>query len=159
MQLFSQDNIPLPSKSQGLLKTKMTTTPWNFDHLWQLLLHTAKQRGVGEIVCLLDAVDECGPEWAALSRALQRLYGSKECEAFNLKFLLTSRPYNRIHCRSLIYSRHLMPFTSVESATPCGASSRTRLESLSTRRYRALRRTSDQLPAVCFGTPFSVARK
>ncbi|EAQ86771.1 hypothetical protein CHGG_08024 [Chaetomium globosum CBS 148.51] len=119
LQLFSQDNIPLPSKSQGLLKTKTTTTPWNFDHLWQLLLHTAKQRGVGEIVCLLDAVDECGPkEWAALSGALQRLYGSKECEAFNLKFLLTSRPYNRIHCRSQIYSRHLMPFTSIQSLAP-----------------------------------------
>ncbi|KAH6640649.1 hypothetical protein F5144DRAFT_483119, partial [Chaetomium tenue] len=99
-QLFSQDNIPLPSKSQGLLNTKMTTTPWHFEHLWQLLLQTAKQRGVGEIVCLLDAVDECEPEeWTALSEALQRLYESKECEAFNLKFLLTSRPYNRIHSR------------------------------------------------------------
>ncbi|KAK5656064.1 hypothetical protein OQA88_5203 [Cercophora sp. LCS_1] len=98
-QLFSKDTITLPSETHLLLGAGKKK-PWNFDQLWGLLLQTAKQKGVGEIVCLLDAVDDCDPEdWVTLSEHLQQLYTSAKCQSFNLKFLLTSQPYDRIHSR------------------------------------------------------------
>ncbi|GAB1318265.1 hypothetical protein MFIFM68171_08475 [Madurella fahalii] len=98
-QLFSRDHIPLPSTNQ-LPPDMNKSGPGQFDKLWQLLLYTAKRKGVGEIVCLLDAVDECDPqEWVILSEALCRLYKSKDVASFKLKFLLTSQPYDRIYSK------------------------------------------------------------
>jgi len=70
----------------------------SFSDLWETLVDVAKSKDAGEIICLLDAIDECEDQGQSeLSRALCQLYGRREIAAdFNLKFLLTSRPYDSI---------------------------------------------------------------
>lgn len=74
----------------------------SFSELWQIFMQVAEDKDAGEIVCLLDAIDECedrrGQGRSELLKALCTLYGTRR--GFNLKFLLTSRPYVDIH-RSL----------------------------------------------------------
>ncbi|KAE8348582.1 hypothetical protein BDV28DRAFT_161223 [Aspergillus coremiiformis] len=66
------------------------TSPFN--ELWDTLVTAAENRNAGEIVCLLEAIDECEDEGRSqLEKALRRLYGTKRSS--RLKFLLTARPY------------------------------------------------------------------
>jgi len=63
--------------------------------LWETLIHVAKEPDAGEIVCLLDAIDECEDDGRAqLAKLLYNPHGSMDNS--NLKFLLTSRPYSGI---------------------------------------------------------------
>ena len=72
----------------------------SFSELWETLISAAKDENAGEIICLLDALDECeGQGRSQLAEALCRLYGPEStARNFNLKFLLTSRPYDGIRC-------------------------------------------------------------
>ncbi|KAN0070591.1 hypothetical protein V8E54_011460 [Elaphomyces granulatus] len=67
----------------------------SFDELWDAIISAAEDKNAGEIICLLDAIDECDDRGRSqLTQALCKLYGTKR--DFNLKFLVTSRPYGRI---------------------------------------------------------------
>ncbi|KAF2477159.1 ankyrin, partial [Lindgomyces ingoldianus] len=60
-----------------------------------ILDHAVEDENAGEIICLLDAIDECEDQGRSqLARKLCQLYGTRR--DFNLKFLLTSRPYGVI---------------------------------------------------------------
>ncbi|KAL6690768.1 ankyrin repeat-containing domain protein [Trichoderma pleuroticola] len=71
----------------------------SFSELWQTFLQVVGDENAGEIVCLLDAIDECEDESdqgrSQLLKALCTLYGTER--SFNFKFLITSRPYVEIH--------------------------------------------------------------
>ncbi|KAF3220107.1 hypothetical protein TWF106_006851 [Orbilia oligospora] len=68
----------------------------SFRELWDALL-CATDENAGEIVCVLDAIDECEDGGRArLSQALRELYSTSTKRCSNLKFLLTSRPYGEI---------------------------------------------------------------
>ncbi|KAK4060869.1 uncharacterized protein Triagg1_10561 [Trichoderma aggressivum f. europaeum] len=71
----------------------------SFSELWQTFLQVVEDENAGEIVCLLDAIDECEDQSdqgrSQLLKALCALYGTKR--SFNIKFLITSRPYVEIH--------------------------------------------------------------
>jgi hypothetical protein len=67
----------------------------SFDDLWDTLISAAKDKNAGEIICLFDAIDECEDRGRSqLTRALCKLYETRR--NFNLKFLVTSRPYGGI---------------------------------------------------------------
>ncbi|KAM0415787.1 hypothetical protein ACHAPT_013248 [Fusarium lateritium] len=67
----------------------------SFTELWDILVSAAKDPTAGEIVCILDALDECeSHERARLCQALAALYSSNPTS--NLKILLTTRPYGGI---------------------------------------------------------------
>lgn len=67
----------------------------SFVELWQILIKVAASNSDKEIICLIDAVDECNEhERNHFFKALCELYGSKKSP--NLKFLITSRPYREI---------------------------------------------------------------
>ncbi|KAK6540808.1 hypothetical protein TWF694_008197 [Orbilia ellipsospora] len=69
----------------------------SFDDLWRALLTAAKDRHAGEIICVLDALDECrSDERKRFMQQLNKLYSTRTRSDFNLKFLLTSRPYRDI---------------------------------------------------------------
>ncbi|KAL6399326.1 hypothetical protein AUP68_17872 [Ilyonectria robusta] len=68
----------------------------SFSSLWDTLIRTTSEHSPGEIVCILDALDEC--EYIGrrvLMKALNTLYitGARK---FGLRFLVTSRPYANI---------------------------------------------------------------
>lgn len=69
----------------------------SFSWLWNLLLETTRRPEAGEIVCVLDALDECEEtERAVLINALDTL---RQGGNGQLKFLVTSRPYSNIEER------------------------------------------------------------
>jgi ankyrin repeat domain-containing protein 50 len=58
-------------------------------------ISAAEDKNAGEIICLFDAIDECEDRGRSqLMQALFKLYGTRR--NFNLKFLVTSRPYGGI---------------------------------------------------------------
>ncbi|EHK19944.1 NACHT and ankyrin domain protein, partial [Trichoderma virens Gv29-8] len=98
-QIFIQKPILLSDEILKKFNTGGETFNTSFSDLWQTFIHIAEDENAGEIVCLLDAIDECenqsGQGRSELLKALCTLYGAKR--SFNLKFLLTSRPYAEIH--------------------------------------------------------------
>ncbi|KAF3805703.1 hypothetical protein GCG54_00005065 [Colletotrichum gloeosporioides] len=74
----------------------------NFHELWRILLECASDPAAGEIVCVLDALDECSHEgWEEILQMLQNFYFNNQVHASpsRLKFLITSRPYDFLEAR------------------------------------------------------------
>ncbi|KAK9422068.1 hypothetical protein SUNI508_05076 [Seiridium unicorne] len=66
----------------------------SFPKLWDILIGATRNHNHGDIICILDALDECVDQ-TRLAKALTQHY-SKGKEMSTLKFLVTSRPYLRI---------------------------------------------------------------
>jgi NACHT domain len=68
--------------------------------LWEILLQATTDPDAGDVVCILDALDECALEGqVSLIDFLTTFYNSstmKTSRGSTLKFLVTSRPYNNI---------------------------------------------------------------
>ncbi|PON21578.1 hypothetical protein TGAM01_v209609 [Trichoderma gamsii] len=91
-QLFKQKRVLLSEAVLEQFEVYGEEITSSFGKLWSALLSVAEDRNAGEIICLLDAIDECEDHGRSqLARALQTLYNTGR--SFNLKFLLTSRPY------------------------------------------------------------------
>ena len=71
--------------------------------LWQVFLSAAKDPSVGNVICILDALDECHQHDRDKLIANLELFYTGPSEAKNrdsrLKFLVTSRPYREIELR------------------------------------------------------------
>lgn len=71
----------------------------SLDEVWDALVAASQQKNAGEIVCILDAFDECSDdERRRLSANLRSFYNpdSEAKKKASLKFLVTSRPYDKI---------------------------------------------------------------
>ncbi|GIJ91391.1 hypothetical protein Asppvi_010356 [Aspergillus pseudoviridinutans] len=70
----------------------------NFSELWRILMDCADSPDTGEIVCVLDALDECSEHSRRqLIKKLKEFYCQPSRPAnplSKLKFLITSRPYD-----------------------------------------------------------------
>jgi ankyrin repeat protein len=86
--------------SSFILQTsKMSETSFfnSFDRLWNTLIGFARQRATGEIICVLDGLDECREEdLLQLSAKLRSFFLEPTGDKTRLKFLLTSRPYDYV---------------------------------------------------------------
>ncbi|OCK88373.1 uncharacterized protein K441DRAFT_589048, partial [Cenococcum geophilum 1.58] len=95
-QLFIQNNALLSNKILEKFEMDGEKLIGSFRGLWDILLSAAEDRNAGEIICILDALDECKDKGRAqIAEALRELYGTRT-RKFALKFLLTSRPYIHI---------------------------------------------------------------
>ncbi|EHK26662.1 uncharacterized protein TRIVIDRAFT_141703, partial [Trichoderma virens Gv29-8] len=94
-QLFKQNRTLLTEAILEQFEIYMEDITGSFSKLWSTLLSAVKDNNAGEIVCILDAVDECEESGRSqLAEALYALYRHKKnSKDSNLKFLLTSRPY------------------------------------------------------------------
>ena len=69
-----------------------------FSELWEILVKSAEDSEAGEIICVLDALDEC--EKNARNQLIEKLVHffsqGESCQnpSLKLKFLVTSRPYD-----------------------------------------------------------------
>ena len=94
-QLFTHREILFSSEIVKRFETRETHLTNSFDELWEILIMASQDKNAGEVVCILDAFDECeSQERDMLARALCKLYGTRD--GFRLKFLITSRPYSAI---------------------------------------------------------------
>jgi hypothetical protein len=69
----------------------------NFSELWQILENCARSLDTREIVCILDALDECNAAGRLqLTKQLKEFYFKQDQSSrrLKLKFLITSRPYD-----------------------------------------------------------------
>ncbi|KAL7935646.1 ankyrin repeat-containing domain protein [Trichoderma chlorosporum] len=98
-QIFIQKPSLLSKAILKKFSTGGETFNTSFSELWQTLIQVVEDENAGEIICLLDAIDECEDQVergrSQLLDALCTLYGTKR--TFNLNFLLTSRPYVGIY--------------------------------------------------------------
>jgi hypothetical protein len=68
----------------------------SFHDLWNTLISVAADQHAGEIVCILDALDECQDRDRSQLIQAVRKPDFTESNKSSLKFLLTSRPYDHI---------------------------------------------------------------
>lgn len=97
-QLFSQDSTnKLIKRVSGPSNRNAQPSPRSFDSLWETLLVVAESHTGGDIICVLDALDECQIEDRDrfVSR-LDQFHAEKRSCSTNLRFLITSRPYDDI---------------------------------------------------------------
>jgi hypothetical protein len=101
-QLFIQ-NWDLFSHAEQDFKQKGEKFLSDFDALWEILAKAAADPNAGEIICVLDALDEC--EELARNQLIDKLvyyYSNDEVQksrVSRLKFIVTSRPYPDIELR------------------------------------------------------------
>ncbi|KAH8158045.1 hypothetical protein CIB48_g10197 [Xylaria polymorpha] len=93
-QLFTQKSILLSDEILEDFREEGDQLFTSFSKLWDILMRATRNHNEGEIVCILDALDECVDQ-IHLARALTQHY-SKGKGISTLKFLVTSRPYLRI---------------------------------------------------------------
>ncbi|KAK6336768.1 hypothetical protein TWF718_009558 [Orbilia javanica] len=97
LQLFTAKRSLLCEKILDQFDIAKTEFPRSFDALWSALLIAAKNNAnAGEIVCVLDALDECNSsDRSRLITKLTELY-RQPASGFNLKILVTSRPIREV---------------------------------------------------------------
>ncbi|KAF3154968.1 hypothetical protein TWF569_010588 [Orbilia oligospora] len=103
------------SQDKSLMKHAMTEfakdgakLPSCFQSMWSILLRIAADPSAGEIVCILDALDECedsGKE--KLITHLKEFYNSDDLvRRTKLKFLVTSRPYIELEWQFMSFNQY-----------------------------------------------------
>ncbi|KAK5993626.1 Vegetative incompatibility HET-E-1-like protein [Cladobotryum mycophilum] len=75
----------------------------NFAELWRVLLASAKSYPSGDIICVLDALDECSEETREKFLLALDNFFTVEAHRCRLKFLITSRPYDDLEAA---FKRH-----------------------------------------------------
>ncbi|KAK6352070.1 hypothetical protein TWF730_008902 [Orbilia blumenaviensis] len=94
-QLFEQKRSLLSKNIIERFKIAGESFCSSLSELWTSFLIATKDENAGEIVCILDALDECRKDdRSELIGKLQQLY--RRSTQSNLKFLITSRPISEI---------------------------------------------------------------
>ncbi|OCL07139.1 hypothetical protein AOQ84DRAFT_320378, partial [Glonium stellatum] len=98
-QLFTHDPTgSLIKHALPIHKDHGKKLPQNFSELWRILVECASSLNAGEIVCVLDALDECST--GSRRQLIDKLKGfyyqpnHQSKSSSKLKFLITSRPYD-----------------------------------------------------------------
>ena len=92
-QLFDQKPAVLSDKIFEKFEAGGENLTGSFRDLWDILISIASDRNAGEILCILDALDECEENGRSqIAGALHELCWPGTSK-FTLKFLLTSRPH------------------------------------------------------------------
>jgi hypothetical protein len=99
-QLFCVHNDLLPKHAALGVRNCGQALKNDFEEMWRIFISAATDQTVGDIICILDALDECRqPDREKLITYLESFYersADKSRRDFKLKFLVTSRPYSEI---------------------------------------------------------------
>lgn len=97
-QIFVQQPSLLTEKLLDRFEEDGEALLSSFRGLWDILTSISKDPDTADIMCIIDALDECyESDLSQLAKALQDLYMRHDTDSrFAVKFLLTSRPYSRI---------------------------------------------------------------
>ncbi|KAJ5929314.1 hypothetical protein N7454_007162 [Penicillium verhagenii] len=105
--LMAQPSL-LPQSALDKLETDGNQLISSFRDLWNILISVSSNPQAGEIIFVIDALDECqDDDRTQLIEEVTRIYLNNS-QGHNIKFLMTSRPYG--HIRSA--------FQSLERETP-----------------------------------------
>nr|AFB35598.1 NACHT-ANK domain protein transcript variant 5 [Tuber melanosporum] len=94
-QLFVQ-RISLGAFAREAFQAKGKGFTQEVNTLWNILVKAVAEGGRGEVICVVDALDEC--EERTLDQFVRRVVGLSRSQTsdFPLKFLVTGRPYHKI---------------------------------------------------------------
>ena len=99
-QLFKSHQYLFNKYGQQALKEVGESLKFEFQALWDLFLRAVADPAAGQIVCVLDGLDECEEDGRHdLLRNLKEMYNNtagKTSENLKLRFFITSRPYPEI---------------------------------------------------------------
>ncbi|KAK4447117.1 hypothetical protein QBC34DRAFT_468419 [Podospora aff. communis PSN243] len=100
-QLFTQDGGRRDLIDDALRRHRSygPALATNFNELWQILAHYVASPGAGEVVCVLDALDECDErDREMLLERIRDFYQRRKAgdQRGKLKFFITSRPHDGI---------------------------------------------------------------
>jgi hypothetical protein len=106
-QLFDQQPILLKYVVDDLNRTEAGFIH-TFETYWDILLKAARSSEAHNIICILDALDECQDSGLKIIGKLNHLYNA-ESQSFkpSLKFLITSRPYRDIEQKFVVLTRSM----------------------------------------------------
>lgn len=107
-QLFTQNSaVALIQHAISSYRTSGKDLTTNFSELWRILIRCASSLESREIVCVLDALDECKEGWELLINSLREFYSRPlySSSTSKLKFLITNRPYDRLEASFGKFSR------------------------------------------------------
>ncbi|PWW75243.1 hypothetical protein C7212DRAFT_358351 [Tuber magnatum] len=94
-QLFGK-NEPLHRYALEEFRLKAERFTGEMDALWGILVNAAADRECGDVICVVDGLDECESKTRGqLIGRMTALFGSQTSDT-PLKFLVTSRPYHEI---------------------------------------------------------------
>lgn len=97
-QLFLQKQLLIKHAMRDY-KTEGNHLPQSSHKLWDILAKATSNPKAGEVICILDALDECAKEERyRIIDILSAFYGQSRSGS-QLKFLVTSRPYSDIERR------------------------------------------------------------
>lgn len=86
----------LLQKATGVFRAHGPGMMESFHVLWSLLLEIAQDTAAGQIICVLDALDECGENGREIIIDSLNMFSESAGTIGQLKFLITSRPYYHI---------------------------------------------------------------
>ncbi|CEJ92143.1 hypothetical protein VHEMI07812 [[Torrubiella] hemipterigena] len=111
-QLFSQESTEsLIEHALPLFKRCGDELTNDFEDSWTLLLDCSEKYINDDIMCVLDALDECNShDRQQLIRRLDQLYADKRPSTKRLKFLITSQTYDDIERSFEPVSKHAQYF-------------------------------------------------
>jgi ankyrin repeat protein len=97
-QLFDKRNHLFERHAPKFIKAHGTELKSDFEALWELFEQVIADPDMGNVVCLLDALDECATKYRqSLISKIERLLSTRGADDFppkpDLKFLLATRPY------------------------------------------------------------------
>lgn len=99
-QLFCERTDLFQKHAENVIKLQGEKLKFNFESLWKLWMSATSDSSSGNIICVLDGLDECNkPDRERLIQELKRFYTTcqgKKASDQMLKFLVTSRPYGDI---------------------------------------------------------------
>ena len=98
-QLFKQRPELLTGEIIERFESRNVNLIGSVDELWVILVMASQHENAGEIMCVLDALDECDDrERGKLTKALREFYDARSDAKgiTQLKFLITSRPYDKV---------------------------------------------------------------
>ncbi|KAJ5827902.1 hypothetical protein N7447_004665 [Penicillium robsamsonii] len=102
-QLFSTKPDQFRNHAENAIRKQGERLRFSFEPLWELWISSASDPGSGEIICVLDALDECRqPDRDRIIQELVEFYTisqERPTGKSRLKFLVTSRPYVEIERR------------------------------------------------------------
>ncbi|CAG9986375.1 unnamed protein product [Clonostachys byssicola] len=93
-QVFKDFPADVPPLALQPITENKENTLELFREFWAILLSVAERQKSKEVLCILDALDECSePGRGQFIEALGRFYSQSQAYPARLKFLITSRPY------------------------------------------------------------------
>jgi hypothetical protein len=116
-QLFCKHESLLQRHGSKVFKRCGEALKQDTDELWELFISAATDHSAGNVICILDALDECQPtdrkKLITRLESFHKVFSKRSRQGSQIGFLATSRPYTEIE---LNFSSLIQSFVTIHLA-------------------------------------------